>query len=142
MGRYQLIAAAILLALCHGTSRAQALPNAVYAEFAMTTAGINIVIASTGTSFGQYVPNPTFTGADMTSTLQQTAMTSFGTDALPDAAYAEFPMTTAGINIILASTGSSFGQYSTPLSIILFQAPAPPATGFPSAIINNPIKIH
>jgi hypothetical protein len=93
----------------------------------MTTAGKTLVIASSGTAFGNYKrtrrlasSGTAFSNYKRTRKLASVTVSDYrevafplsGSSALPNAVYATAAMTTAGKTFVIVSSGASFGQYA------------------------------
>jgi hypothetical protein len=77
----------------------------------MTTAGKTLVIASSGTAFGNYTRTRRLASVAVNE-YREVAFPLSGSSALPNAVDATAAMTTAGNTLVLASAGASFGQYA------------------------------
>ena len=85
------------------------LPSAVYTTALMITAGKTLVIASTGTSYGNYTRARVPIFSD--DFLSEVSGSNGSTSALPNATLGTAAMVTAGKTLVLATSGTSWGHY-------------------------------
>ena len=83
----------------------------------MTTAGKSLVIASTGTSFGQYSHARTL-GSLLPGQLTTFAITHSGASALPAGTYTAHAMATAGKTLVSADTDAQFGYWNRQATVV------------------------